>query len=385
MNNVHEDAPTVFRSRWALSYLRGPVSRQQIETLMAPLKGNSPAPSTTAQVMSSAPVAPRFAAPATELPSQPTRPVLPPGIAEFFLPAHVQADRFVYRPALLGQTRIHFIDAKNSIDLWDPVTLIRLGGDSIPADPWLEADEWDEADVPQLLPEPEFGNASFRELPAELTQKKSYTGWTTAIKNHLYRDRKLVVFTCEELKQTSQPGESENDFRIRLRHAAREERDRLVEKLRRKYATKFGTLDDKIRRAEQKIEKEKQQKSHKTLSTAVNFGTSILGALFGRKLGTSTNVTRAGSVIKSATNVATESNDIRIAEEQYAALLQEREALNATVEGDANEIVHQFDTDVMKFDSLEISPRKTDTAVDRIALLWLPYVDDGAGNMHRAF
>lgn len=385
MNNVHEDAPTVFRSRWALSYLRGPVSRQQIETLMAPLKGNSPAPSTTAQVMSSAPIAPRFAAPATELPSQPTRPVLPPGIAEFFLPAHIQADRFVYRPALLGQTRIHFIDAKNGIDLWDPVTLIRLGGDSIPADPWLEADEWDEADVPQLLPEPEFGDATFRELPTELTQKKSYTGWTTAIKNHLYRDRKLVVFTCEELKQTSQPGESESDFRIRLRHAAREERDRLVEKLRRKYATKFGTLDDKIRRAEQKIEKEKQQKSQKTLSTAVNFGTSILGALFGRKLGTSTNVTRAGSVIKSATNMASESTDIRIAEEQYAALLQEREALNATVEGEANEIVHQFDTDVMKFDSLEISPRKTDTAVDRIALLWLPFVDDGAGNMHRAF
>ena len=385
MNNVHEDAPTVFRSRWALSYLRGPVSRQQIETLMAPLKGNSPAQSTTAQVMSSAPTAPRFAAPATELPSQPTRPVLPPGIAEFFLPAHVQADRFVYRPALLGQTRIHFIDAKNGIDLWDPVTLIRLAGESIPADPWLEADEWDEADVPQLLPEPEFGNASFRELPAELTQKKSYTGWTTAIKNHLYRDRKLVVFTCEELKQTSQPGESENDFRIRLRHAAREERDRLVEKLRRKYATKFGTLDDKIRRAEQKIEKEKQQKSQKTLSTAVNVGTSILGALFGRKIGTSTNVTRAGSVIKSATNVAAESNDIRVAEEQYAALLQDREALNATVEGEANEIVNQFDTDVMKFDSLEMSPRKTDTAVDRIALLWLPYVDDGAGNMHRAF
>jgi hypothetical protein len=385
MNNVHEDAPTVFRSRWALSYLRGPVSRQQIETLMAPLKGNSPAPSTTAQVMSSAPAAPRFAAPAAELPSQPSRPVLPPGIAEFFLPAHIQADRFVYRPALLGQTRIHFIDAKNGIDLWDPVTLIRLAGESIPADPWLEADEWDEADVPQLLPEPEFGNATFRELPAELTQKKSYTGWTTAIKNHLYRDRKLVVFTCEELKQTSQPGESENDFRIRLRHAAREERDRLVEKLRRKYATKFGTLDDKIRRAEQKIEKEKQQKSQKTLTTAVNVGTSILGALFGRKAVSSTNIGRAGSVIKSAQTMAGESTDVRLAEEQYAALLQDREALNATVEGEANEIVHQFDTDVMKFDSLEISPRKTDTAVDRIALLWLPYVDDGAGNMHRAF
>ncbi|MFN9719161.1 MAG: ATP-binding protein [Planctomycetota bacterium] len=322
LNNVHEDAPIVFRSRWALSYLRGPVSRQQIELLMAPLKSSSPpAPSMAQVINASPPVAlnQRFAAPTAELPGQPSRPVLPPGIAEYFLPAHVQANHFVYRPSLLGQTRIHFVDAKNGIDLWDPVTLIRLAGDSIPPDPWLEADEWDEADVPQLLERPEFENASFRELPAELTQKKSYTSWAAAIKNHLYRDRKLVVFTCAELKQTSKPGESENDFRIRLRHAAREERDRLVEKLRRKYATKFGTLDDKIRRAEQKIEKEKAQQSSKTLSTAVNLGTSVLGALFGRKFASSTNVTRAGSVIRSATAAASEATDIRQAEEQYAA------------------------------------------------------------------
>ncbi len=96
-------------------------------------------------------------------------------------------------------------------------------------------------------------------------------------------------------------------------------------------------------------------------------------------------MSRAGSVIRSATAAASEAVDIRQAEEQYAALLQERDELNATVEAEANEIVHQFDTDVMKFDSLEITPRKADTAVDRVALLWLPYVDDGAGNIHRAF
>jgi hypothetical protein len=358
------------------------MSRQQIEMLMAPLKESSPS---AVPVSNAAAPTPRFAAPQTELPSQRTRPVLPPGIPEFFLPAYTRADRFVYRPALLGQSRIHFVDSKNGTDLWDPVTLIRLAGDSIPADPWIEADEWDEAEVPQLLPDPEIANATFRELPAELTQKKSYTTWSTALKNHLYRDRKLALFTCEELKQTSRPGETESDFRIRLLHAAREERDRLVEKLRRKYAARIGTLDDKIRRAEQKIEKEKQQKSSKTLSTAVNIGTSILGALFGRKLGSSTNVTRAGSAIRSASTVAAEATDIRIAEEQYAALLKEREELNATVEREANEIIHQFDTDVMKFDSLEITPRKTDTAIDRVALLWLPYMDDGAGNIHRAF
>ena len=36
MNNVHEDAPEVFQTRWTLSYLRGPLTRTQIKTLMDP-------------------------------------------------------------------------------------------------------------------------------------------------------------------------------------------------------------------------------------------------------------------------------------------------------------------------------------------------------------
>jgi hypothetical protein len=384
MNNVHENAPTVFRSRWALSYLRGPVSRQQIEVLMAPLKQSDPVSANINAAVALA-SSQKYAAPQAELPSQPARPVLPPGIPEFFLPVHMHVTGVVYRPSLLAQSRVHFIDAKNGIDLWDPVTLIRLAGDSVPADPWMESDEWDETDLTEILSEPEFNDADYRDLPAEVTQKKSYTGWTTALKNHLYRDRKLSVFTCEELKQTSSPGESESDFRIRLRMSAREERDRLVEKLSRKYTTKFSTLDDKIRRAEQKIEKEKAQKSSKTLSTAVSFGTSVLGALFGRKLASATNISRAGSAIKSASGILSEAGDVRAAEEQYAALLQEREELNTTVETEVQQIADSLDTDLMKFGSMELSPRKTDTAIDRITLLWLPYADDGVGNIQRAF
>lgn len=382
LNNVHDEVPLVFRSRWAMSYLRGPMSRQQVETLMQPLKDTAPA---SRNVMNVVPAAQRFSAPAAELPLQPKRPVIPPGIPDFFLPTHVQADHFVYRPALLGQSRVHFVDTKSGIDLWDVVTLIRLAGDSVSADPWPDADEWDEADVPQLLTEPEFGAATFRDLPAELTLKKSFAAWTTALRNHLYRDRRLTVFTCAELRQTSQPGESENDFRLRLQQSAREERDRLVERLRRKYAGKFSTLEDRIRRAEQRIEKEKQQRTTKTLTTAVNLGTSVLGALFGRRAGSVANVNRAGSVIRSATSAASETVDIRMAEEQYAALLKERDDLNAAVELEAGEITSQYDTETMRFNSVEITPRKADTVIERIALLWLPYMEGSNGTLHRAF
>ena len=386
MNNVHDDGPTVFRTRWALSYLRGPISRQQIEVLMSSMKTSTPnTADRSAMTASGAADTPaKFAAPQTELPGQSSRPDLPPGIPEFFLPAHIQGERYVYRPALLGQARVHFSDLRKGIDAWDPVTLIRLAGDSVPSDPWLDADEWDEADL-QADEQPAFSNAMYRDLPTEMTQKKSFTTWATALKNHMYRDRKMTVFTCEDLGQTSKPGESEADFRVRLRQAAREERDIQVEKLRRKYATKFKTLEDKLRRAEQKIEKEKTQKSGKTLSAAVNLGTSVLGALFGRKTLSSTNITRAGSVIRSASSVASESTDIRLAEEQYTALVQEREDLTATVDAEAQQISDQLDTELMKLEPLDLAPKKTDTVVDQVAILWLPYIEDAAGNVQRAF
>src|SRR5258708_3105134 len=38
MNNVHSNKPVVFQSRWAMSYLRGPLTRDQVKTLMDPLR-----------------------------------------------------------------------------------------------------------------------------------------------------------------------------------------------------------------------------------------------------------------------------------------------------------------------------------------------------------
>ncbi len=38
MNNVHDERPVVFQTRWTLSYLRGPLTREQIQTLMTARK-----------------------------------------------------------------------------------------------------------------------------------------------------------------------------------------------------------------------------------------------------------------------------------------------------------------------------------------------------------
>jgi hypothetical protein len=97
----------------------------------------------------------------------------------------------------------------------------------------------------------------------------------------------MEVFRCAELKLVSQPGEREGDFRARLAHAAREIRDVEAEAIRRKYAPKLAVMQDRLRRAETRVEKEKAQYSQQKMGSMVSIGTAILGAFLGRGRGLS--------------------------------------------------------------------------------------------------
>lgn len=375
MNNVHEDSPVVFKTRWALSYLRGPVTRQQIEVLMAPWHASAGAVEYTASFGLTA---------ESDESAEEGRPVLPPEIEEWFVPSRRSADSLHYRPALLGRARVHFISSKYDLDRWEEVTLLRVTGSRINADLWEDADEWDEDDFPELEQQPD-GDATWGELASELTQKKSYTRWSSALKDFLYRNRRVTLFRCTALKEQSTVDESEADFRIRLRHAAREARDLKVGKLRAKYASKFRTLEDRIQRAEQKVEREKAQKTEKQISAGVSILTSIAGAIFGRKLGSAANVSRAGTAIRSAGRVSRESDDIRHAQETLESLMEKRADLDAEVEAEVRLIQDKFDPDLLELKEDEIRSRKGDLSIEQVVLVWLPYSRDENGDAVRQF
>ncbi len=379
MKNVHEDEPVLFQTRWTLSYLRGPISRQQIERLMSSEKSVAPVTGIGSSTV------PHFASPPQELARQSTRPMLPPGIPEYFLPPSTTAERYLYRPALAGQARVHFVDARRDVDVWETITLIRLAGTTVPSEPWEDADEWEDAEL-VLAGEPAAGaEAVYREYPGELAQKKSYTAWGSALKNSLYRNRRLRLFQAESLSLVSGVQETEGDFRVRLRQRAREERDLQVEKLRQKYGARLKTLTEKIQRAEQKIQKEKSQQSSKTLTAAVTLGTSLLGALMGRRTLSATNMSRAGTVFRSASSAVGEAGDVQRAEEQHAGLLQEQRELETLIEEESARIAEQYDPDHLPLTTLEITPRKADTLIDQVVLLWLPWTETSTGAIERAF
>lgn len=259
MNNVHEDAPVVFQTRWALSFLRGPLNREQISTLMAERKGRSAASSQSA----AAPTAGQASAVAASggkplAPDMATaRPVLPPDVPEKFVSpkTHVtDPTKLVYRPALYGSGRVHFASSKDGIDVWRDVRLLAIVDGELPATPWDDADEQrDSLNFGEPIP-----GVQFATLPKELTLAKKYAALATALKDSLYRLQSWKVLKCAALKASQAPEETPAAFQSRIALVAREQRDLAVEKLRAKYAPKLQTLADQKRRAEQKLDKERE-------------------------------------------------------------------------------------------------------------------------------
>lgn len=372
MNNVHDDEPVLFQTRWALSFLRGPISREQIATLMADRKA-------------SLPKAARAKASLTDIAVE-AHPVLPPGIPEAFLVRRVSLfgdARLRYRPGLLARARIRFVQASGGIDETRDLTVFLPVASEIQATVWdaamIESDQNLETEV---AAEPA---ATFDTLPADLNRAKTFAELQTALKDHLYRTQKLPLWKCAELKQVSAPGESEGDFRARISQQVRENRDLQVEKLRAKYAPKLATLQEQLRKAFQRIEKEKSQASQQTMSAAVSFGTSLLGAVFGRKLASATNLGKAATTIRSAGRVASERQDVAQATETAEAIQQRLDDLSAQFEAESTALLDGARAEALTLEEISVTPKKTEITIVDLTLCWTPWTVDSRGQAQQAW
>ena len=184
------------------------------------------------------------------------------------------------------------------------------------------------------------------------------------------RTRAAELLAAKTLKLTSNPGESEGDFRTRLAQSLREHRDREVAKLREKHAAKLKSLEDRLQRAADRVEREKSQYSQRKLDTAISIGTSVLGAIFG---GRSTATTRAGSAARSAGRVFSERGDVARAGESLESLAAERDELLKRIEQEAGALTASLDPASVDLEKIRIAPRKSDIAVGRIVLAWEPW------------
>ncbi len=379
LNNVHEDAPEIFETRWAMSYLRGPLTRSQIKILMDPRKASAPTPEATSIAPAVSPVG---AAAGGKHPLAPAgqRPVLPPDIPQYFLPVRGgRPDRsaLVYVPMLLGSSTVRFVDAKAGVDVTqEGIFLTPVTGEAIPVN-WANAAEGNVA-VTDLEKSPQE-EAQYAEMPGVAGKAKSYEGWSRDFATWLYGSQKLELLKRPGSKELSKPGETERDFRIRLQEAAREQRDQWAEQLRKKYAPKTASLEERLRRAQQAVEREKEQVTQQGLQTAISVGATLLGAFLGRKAVGVTNIGRATTAARGVGRVLKERQDIGRAEETVEGIQQQLRDLEAEFTSEMATLETKTDPLTERLESVAVKPKKTDIAVRLVALAWAPQWQDPQG------
>ena len=391
MNNVHEDAPVVFESRWALSYLRGPLTRDQIKLLMeSKKKATQPqtVSATAALSATAATAAPALASPLSGSPAvlSSQRPVLPPEIAQYFIPLRAtqpKESRLLYQPMAFGSAKIYFVDAKSNIDQEETIAVLAPITDQAVTVDWGEAPTVDLADT-DLEKEPN-PSSSFASLSPEVTKVKSLDTWKRSLTDALYRTQKLGLFRSPNLCQISRAGESERDFRIRLQQTAREERDRRVEQLRQQYAGKLAMLQDRLRRAQQAVERETQQAQAQKIQTAISFGTTLLGAFLGRKTLSASTLGRATTAARGVSRSMKESQDVARAGETVEALRQQLADLEAQLQEQTAAMESKVDPMAETLETVVVKPKKTNISVTLVALAWAPFWLDGNGQLTPAW
>lgn len=347
MRNVHEEQPVLLRTRWALSYLRGPMTLKEIAQLNQ----------SVSKVAASKP--------ATNVSIKPAaRPVLPAGVNEYFLST---AAGSTYVPSVLGIAKVHFVDSKAGIDEWQTRYLLAPLAEDADGPDWNAANAL--TDNKSLLKQAN-AEAVFTELPAAYLRAQNYAAWGKTLVSAIYQNHTLSVHRCDALKLSANPGESEGEFRARLSLSLREQRDAEVERLRKKYALRLQTLQDQQLRAEQKIEKEKSQLSQQKLNTALSVGASILGAFFGRKVASSANLGRVATAARTAGRISRESQDVDQAAGSLETIQQRLMDMQAELEQEIARVQGELDPTAIALDSIEVKPRKTDTVVSEVAVVW---------------
>jgi hypothetical protein len=348
MNNVHDDAPEVFESRWTMSYLRGPLTRAEIKRLSPPRESaGAAAPAVAAAIPGAA---------------AGVRPVLPPDVQQHFLPASNRTN-VMYKPVLLGAAQIHFLDAKNKVDLTrDFAATTAITDDAVPAN-------WDSATVLELSlsdleAEPVEG-ARFEEPAPAAANPKKYASWSKDFATWVCRTAKVTLYRSPNTGLVSAANESERDFRVRLQQSAREARDGRSEELRRKYAPKMAALQDRLRRAQQAQQREEDESRSQKLNAAFSVGTSLLGALVGRRQS-------FGTAVRAATRTYKESQDVGRAGETVAAVQDQLDALNFDFQNELSAAMSRIDPANETLEAIEIRAKKTNVSVKLVCLAWVP-------------
>ncbi|MDD3418431.1 MAG: hypothetical protein PHN96_02605 [Eubacteriales bacterium] len=368
LRSVRGGQPTLFTTRFCMSYLAGPLTREQIRDLVADQRPQVSVVPPVAPPVAEIPASPVVAAPEPEpLAEVSVPPPTPSGIVVSYLPG-VPGQR--YQPVLSGFLSVFYENAKLGISKTEQVTrFTSLGGSVVPVD-WNNVLDMDYR-LDDFEQDPPAG-ATYKELPAEAKLKTSFTAWQRALVDTVWRDSVIEVREHKKLGLISGLEESERDFVARVKMAAREKRDEEFDVIEAKYEKKRLAIEEKIAKAEERVDRVKDQAKDAKLQSAISFGAAALGAVLGKSLLTQSTVYKSATAAKSASRAVKSSSNIGRAEESFDRVEQQLELLEADMKKDLEAISERYDAAADEIVTTAVRPLKRDVVVNAFVVTWMP-------------
>jgi hypothetical protein len=396
LHDINLKGPIVFNTRWAMSYLRGPLTRQQVKQLMADRKAATGAAPPAARDSAGTARASRRDAAATGagvaqtqaegLNAQP--PLLPPGVEQVYLPAVVAQSearkaitertgglvtlteqRLVYEPALFGLATVRFVDRARKVDEQRDCSYLLPLSERASLITWKDA--FSVPVGPRDLEDQAGQGALFVPgLPEGVSGAKAITVLGKDFVDHLFRTEVYLLAHNSTLNLYAEPNESERDFSVRCQQAAREARDAEVDKLRSKYEQKIKQLEERKAREEAELSRDRATYKERARRETFSDISTVAGALglFGRRGG----LGRLGSLGTKRRTSGTAKADVQESEEAIARIDDELEQLAAEMEDEAQAVTERWSKTVDDIEQVKILPRRTDIDVHTVAIAWAP-------------
>jgi len=292
-------------------------------------------------------------------------------------------DDLVYHPRLVAGGDVVFTSARYHIEDERPVLHTVEFGDGPVAVDWDYAESLD-VSIDDLTGDG-TASASYAECPAVAGDSKAYVRWNKDYKRWLRQNENVTLYRSKRFRLTSEASETEGDFRARLQDAASEKRDLAIAKVRKRYAGKVNTLENRLMRAEQAIAVQKQQSTKKKLDTAISFGTAILGAVLGRKRLSSASASKMGTAIRTAGGARKEAADVERAKQTAEKVKADIAVLSKELEKEVAALDTSFDAQSEELDEIVVRAKSTDIYVAITGLVWLPYTTGEKGRLSPAW
>jgi len=390
MHNVHDAQPVVFHTRWAMSYLRGPMTRPQVKELMASKKNIK---QKEEKIIEEAPIDPSDskdvnATPIANIP-EPVKSALKVGIPPS-LDASIRQRYFavwkseseakqelfterklaiVYEPMILNTGRVRFYDSKRDIDEVQNFAYLSEAADDFGRVDWDNVQkiaDWDVA----LHNEPDFPQGfevKYSPIPDSIDNAKEIKKMEKEFSNWLYETKRFANLEHEKFKLYQEETESNVAFKARVQQHARELRDEELDELQDKYEPKFEKITDKIRAEERDLDEAQAEVTDRKRAEWINVAETVFSVFSRRRTKSLNSVNTKRRMRRKANEKVEESReDLTELHHDYSELKEEldfklddiREKWNKAAEG---------------IETREIRPRRTDVMIDGVYLVWHPF------------